>query len=58
MATAIGAAVLRVLREEALPQRAVETGVYLVQRLRELQVRLWGNFLCVYGVRGASAVAC
>ncbi|MBU2426169.1 MAG: aminotransferase class III-fold pyridoxal phosphate-dependent enzyme [Gammaproteobacteria bacterium] len=34
---AIGSAVLKVLQQEQLPQRALETGLYLQQQLRQLQ---------------------
>jgi putrescine aminotransferase len=37
MACAAGIATVRVLREENLPQRAAEMGVYFLARLRELQ---------------------
>lgn len=37
LACAAGAATIRVLLEERLPERAAELGVYLLQRLRDLQ---------------------
>ncbi len=48
MPAAVGVAVVRVLREERLPERAVELGAHLMAGLRDLQQR----YECIGDVRG------